>query len=119
MKREAEAKPVRTAWGLGHPQQISVTPIDNPSLTTEATVFATHSVNELTTFFEDEGLSTRETEVAHLLARGRSLPFIKEELTISLATAQTHQRHIYQKLNVRSRQEFLTLIDKHLAEKNG
>jgi DNA-binding CsgD family transcriptional regulator len=113
------SKPVRAAWDLGHPQQLPITPIDNPNLTAEATIFSARRSKGLTAFFEDEGLSAREIEVAHLLARGRSLPFIKEELTISLATAQTHQRHIYQKLNVRSRQEFLTLIDKHLAEKNG
>jgi DNA-binding CsgD family transcriptional regulator len=55
----------------------------------------------------ERGLSAREVDVACLLARGRSLPFIKDELSISLATAQTHQRHIYQKLKVHSRQEFL------------
>lgn len=56
-------------------------------------------------------LSPRETEVAHLLAKGRSLPYIQEELHISLGTAQTHARHIYKKLGIHSRQEFLNLVE--------
>ena len=56
------------------------------------------------------GLSSRETEVAALLARGRSLPFIQEELCISAGTSQTHARHIYKKMGVHSRQEFIDVI---------
>lgn len=60
----------------------------------------------------DYNLSPRETEVAALLAKGRSLPFIQNELYISAGTAQTHARHIYKKLNVHSRQEFLDVVEK-------
>lgn len=57
------------------------------------------------------GLSPREQEVATLLARGRSLPFIQEELYISAGTAQTHARHIYKKMGVHSRQELIDCVE--------
>ena len=62
------------------------------------------------------GLSPRESEVAALLAKGRSLPFIQGELYISAGTAQTHARHIYKKLGVHSRPEFLDVIERSLEE---
>jgi DNA-binding NarL/FixJ family response regulator len=58
-------------------------------------------------------LTPREYEVAKLLAKGRSLPFIQESLFISSGTAKTHLRHIYQKTNVHNRQEFLDYIDRN------
>lgn len=61
---------------------------------------------------EEHGLSARELEVAQLLAKGRSLPFIQEELHIAKGTAQTHLNHIYKKLDVHSRQEFLDLVER-------
>lgn len=57
-------------------------------------------------------LTKRETEVAFLLAKGRNLPYIEEKLVISHGTAQTHQRHIYEKTGAHSRQEFLDLIER-------
>lgn len=60
------------------------------------------------------GLTPREREVAKLLAKGRSLPFIQNELHISRNTAQTHVRHIYRKLNVHTRQEFLDCVERSL-----
>lgn len=66
------------------------------------------------------GLSPRETEIALLLAKGRSLPFIQNELYISAGTAQTHARHIYKKLDIHTRQEFLDIVEKKIAaEKEG
>lgn len=62
------------------------------------------------------GLSPRETEVVELLAKGRSLPFIQNELYISAGTAQTHARHIYKKMSVHSRQEFLDVIERRMHE---
>lgn len=64
---------------------------------------------------QEFGLSPRETEVAELLAKGRSLPFIQNELYISAGTAQTHARHIYKKLNIHSRQEFLDIVEQRSA----
>ncbi len=59
---------------------------------------------------EKFNLSPREAEVAELLAQGRSLPFVQEKLCISAGTAQTHARHIYRKMGVHSRQEFIDAI---------
>lgn len=56
-------------------------------------------------------LTPRECEVAALLAKGRSLPFVQKELFISAGTAQTHVRHIYKKMNVHTRQEFLDTLE--------
>lgn len=57
-------------------------------------------------------LTPREAEVAVLLAKGRSLPFVQDELFISAGTAQTHARHIYKKLGVHSRQELIDLVER-------
>lgn len=54
-------------------------------------------------------LTSRETEVLNLVLAGRSIPFISETLYISPNTAKTHVRHIYQKMDIHSKQELLTL----------
>lgn len=59
---------------------------------------------------ESHGLSPRETEVLCLLAQGRSRTFIQSELFLSDGTVKTHIRHIYQKLDVHSKQELISLI---------
>lgn len=59
------------------------------------------------------GLSPREGEVFLLLARGRSQERIQEELHIARSTATTHIHHIYQKLNVHSKQELIDLVESH------
>ncbi|MDE8701896.1 helix-turn-helix transcriptional regulator [Adlercreutzia equolifaciens] len=64
---------------------------------------------------ESCGLTNREAEIALLLAGGRSARFIQGELVISEGTTWTHIRHIYQKLGVSSRQEFLTAIEEVLT----
>ena len=56
------------------------------------------------------GLTPRETEVFTLLAQGRSIPYIRDELIISRETAATHAKHIYAKLGVHSRQELIDLV---------
>lgn len=56
-------------------------------------------------------LSPRELEVLVLLAKGRSMNHIKEELVVSEGTAKTHIRHVYRKLNVHSRHELIELIE--------
>ena len=45
-----------------------------------------------------------------LLAKGRSIPYIRDELIISRETAATHAKHIYAKLGVHSRQELIDLV---------
>lgn len=56
------------------------------------------------------GLSQRETEVAALLVAGRSRPYIRDELVISLNTVHTHVRKIYAKCGIHSQQEFMDLL---------
>ena len=56
-------------------------------------------------------LTPREVEVFNLLAKGRSIPFIRDALIISKETAATHAKHVYAKLDVHSRQELIDLID--------
>lgn len=53
------------------------------------------------------GLSARESEVAGLLLSGRNVPAIADMLCISPSTVQTHVKHIYEKLGVRTRQELI------------
>ena len=56
-------------------------------------------------------LSPKETEVMILFAKGRSATRIQEELFISKGTVSTHLRHIYQKMDVHSKQELLDIIE--------
>lgn len=56
------------------------------------------------------GLSSRETEVMELIARGRSMAAIAEDLFISENTVRTHCKHIYGKLDIHSRQELSDLV---------
>ena len=57
------------------------------------------------------GISERELEVMELTAKGRSATRIAEDLSVTLATVNSHVHHIYQKLGVHSRQEMLDLIE--------
>jgi DNA-binding NarL/FixJ family response regulator len=54
---------------------------------------------------EEANLSAREEEVLRLLAKGRRSKEIADELNVSIGTVNTHVRHIYEKLHVRSRAE--------------
>ncbi len=56
------------------------------------------------------GLSDRETEVLRLLARGHRSKEIADELGVGVGTVNTHVRHIYEKLHVRSRAEAVTKL---------
>ena len=60
----------------------------------------------------DYGLSSRETEVMELIARGRSVAAIAEELFISENTVRTHSKHIYTKLDIHSKSELSELLDR-------
>ena len=62
------------------------------------------------------GLTPRERDVFRLLAKGMARPAICEELCISEGTERTHVRHIYQKLDVHSRDELMALVEKETRE---
>ena len=54
-------------------------------------------------------LTDRETEVAGLLLAGRSRPYIRDTLFISLNTVGVHVRNIFSKCGVHSQQELIDL----------
>ncbi|MDR3315694.1 MAG: LuxR C-terminal-related transcriptional regulator [Coriobacteriales bacterium] len=56
-------------------------------------------------------LSSRETDVFFLLAKGRNASFIAKQLFISEGTVHTHTWHIYRKLDVHTQQELMNLVD--------
>ena len=63
------------------------------------------------------GLTEREKQIAALLLSGRSRPFIRDELVISLNTVHAHARNIYSKCGVHSQQEFMDFV--HLDSREG
>lgn len=58
----------------------------------------------------ENGLTPREVEILGLIAMGRSAKYIAEELLISHNTTRTHIKHVYEKLNIHSKQELLDLV---------
>lgn len=62
-------------------------------------------------FAKNYSLTQREQEVLLLLAKGRTLPYIANELCLSLSTVKTHVRHIYTKMEIRDRQDLLDRFD--------
>ncbi len=56
-------------------------------------------------------LSAREEEVLLLLAQHKTVGIIERELVIANGTAKAHVRHIYQKLDIHTRQELFDLLD--------
>ena len=54
---------------------------------------------------EEANLTAREEEVLRLLGKGRRSKEIADELGVGIGTVNTHVRHIYEKLHVRSRAE--------------
>lgn len=56
-------------------------------------------------------LSEREGEIMIMLAKGRNLPFIQNQLHLSKSTISTHRQHIYQKLDIHSQQELMDMVE--------
>ena len=50
-----------------------------------------------------DGLTPREAEVLALMAEGKSVPTIAEELVLGATTVKTHVGHLYEKLGVSDR----------------
>lgn len=63
-----------------------------------------------TALAERFGLTVRETEVMTLLAHGRDVAFIAEELVISKNTVRTHVKGVFSKTGVHSKQELIDLV---------
>lgn len=61
---------------------------------------------------EQYKLSPREAEVLALLLKGRSIPYICDELFVAKSTVQTHVRHIYAKMEItEGRQQLIDRIE--------
>lgn len=84
--------------------QMAATPVDADAPSEE------RSGARIDEIAREAGLTPREAEVFALLAQGRSIPYIRDELIISRETAATHAKHIYAKLDVHSRQELIDLV---------
>lgn len=89
------------------------------SLPAEGALMKKTLETRLSQLTEECRLSPREVEVLRLLARGRSLPYIEENLAISHSTARTHVKHIYEKLGVTDRQQLHDLIQLGVTEHQG
>lgn len=61
---------------------------------------------------EKAKLTNREREVLAMMARGRDLAFICDELCLSRNTVKGYQKSIYAKLGVHSKQEIIDLADR-------
>lgn len=83
----------------------------DPAAAAAATTDRAQSTDErIAAIAREHGLTRRESEVFALLARGRSIPYVRDALVISRETAATHAKHIYAKLGVHSRQELIDLV---------
>ena len=56
-------------------------------------------------------LSSRETDVLFLMAKGNDAQAIADELYISFNTARTHIRNIYAKMDVHNRHDFFEVVN--------
>lgn len=57
------------------------------------------------------GLTAREAKILELIAMNKSYTQIADALTISSNTVKTHQKHIYQKLNIHSADEIFPILN--------
>jgi len=58
-------------------------------------------------------LSSRESDVFFLLAKGRNAAYIAQNLFISEGTVHTHTWRIYRKLDIHTQQELMNLVDNY------
>lgn len=83
---------------------------NRPSASDDAGTIRDRTSKQCRDLQEAFGLSTRETEVMELIARGNSMASIAERLVISENTVRTHAKHIYTKLDIHKRQELLDML---------
>lgn len=65
---------------------------------------------------KDYSLTPRETEIFGMLARGRTIPYICEELVIAENTGKRHVSNIYRKLCIYDRQGLHDIVDRYLGD---
>lgn len=88
-------------------------PPESPSGVCSAGLAQERDDNPLSRIVADFKLSARESEVLGYLGRGRSVPYMREVMTLSKSTIETHIKHIYAKTGVHSKQELIDLIEKY------
>lgn len=59
----------------------------------------------------DHRLTERESEVLALMAQGHTRPYMCEKLYLSEGTVRSHANHVYQKLDIHSREELYELVE--------
>ena len=82
-----------------------------PAQASRAEAGATPAQTPAQRISERFGLSVREAQVLAYLLQGRSRPYVRDELHISISTVDTHIRHIYEKTGVANRQELIDLAE--------
>lgn len=68
--------------------------------------------NQLETLAQAKQLTKRETEIFYLLYQGASYAEISEKLVISVNTVKRHCSNIYQKLEIKNRNQIPMLVEK-------
>ena len=100
-------RPVRPEDSLTHPVQAhAVVFISDPQGTPE---ISAHTLKDLF------GFTSSESKVAAYLANGQTLNETAEALSISINTAKSHARNIYEKTGVNKQTKFIQLISNSVA----
>jgi two-component system, NarL family, invasion response regulator UvrY len=71
-----------------------------------------NNLNEKTEY-PHQKLSDREYQVMLLIAQGKTLTEIAQELFISVKTVHTYKNNIYQKMNINSNSELIQYVNHH------
>lgn len=83
----------------------------NPEDAEDSLVEMNRLATRCTEVCDEYHLSQREAEVLGLLAQKKTISEVEEELFIAEGTAKAHMRHIYEKLDIHSRQELFEILD--------
>lgn len=74
----------------------------------------TEYAEALSVMQKQRDLTPREAEIALLIVQGHSRSNIAQQLTVSQETIKTHTKHLYQKLEVHSRDELIELLHQEM-----
>ena len=83
---------------------------------TRAVAPALASIDVFAQLQESFALSERETEIARLIAQGRSKGYIAQELYVTENTVRTHTKNLYVKLGIHSKQDLIDIIQEYESE---
>lgn len=59
---------------------------------------------------EDLGLTSRESKIVEAAVIGRTTHRIAEDMSISMPTVRNHLAHVFDKLEIASREELISLL---------